>query len=103
MQRLLPTWTLPILGIFAVAARLVYNKYGYGISSVPGPFLAAWTDLWRFFIAWGRHAEQTHVRLHEKYGPLVRLGPNSVSISDPGAVKVIYGLTSGYVKVFSSS
>lgn len=30
--------------------------------------------------------------MHEKYNsPLLRLGPNTVSISDPEAIRVIYG------------
>ena len=90
---------LPALGLVALLARLARNKYGYGIANVPGPFCAAYTDLWRFFVVWGGRAERTHIQLHDKYGPLVRLGPNSVSISDPEAIKVIYGLASTYVKV----
>jgi hypothetical protein len=87
---------LPILGL---VGHLIYNKYGYGIANIPGPFFAAYTDIWRFFIVWGRRPERTHVKLHERFGLLVRLGPNCVSVSDPAAIKTIYGLASGYVKV----
>ena len=31
------------------------------------------------------------VRLHEKHGTLVRMGPDQVSVTDPDAVKKIYG------------
>ncbi|KAK5046573.1 hypothetical protein LTR84_007334 [Exophiala bonariae] len=87
---------LPILGF---VGHLIYNKYAYGISSIPGPFFAAYTDLSRFLVVWGRRPERRHVELHKRYGPLVRLGPNCVSVSDPAAIKTIYGLASGYVKV----
>lgn len=93
------TWTLPLLCGVALVARIIYNKYGYGISGIPGPFLASWTDLWRFFTVWGGHAERVHIDLHAKLGSMVRLGPNCVSVSEPEAIKVIYGLASGYVKV----
>jgi hypothetical protein len=39
--------------------------------------------------------------LHKKYGPLVRIGPKEVLISDPEAIKVIYTLRSGFIKVRS--
>lgn len=38
------------------------------------------------------------MKLHHKYGPLVRVGPNHVSVSDPEAVKVIYGINTGFTK-----
>ncbi|KAJ9602189.1 hypothetical protein H2200_013309 [Cladophialophora chaetospira] len=94
----LAVWILPAFGLVALLGRLVHNKYGYGISSVPGPFWAAYTDLWRFSVVWGGRAERVHIQLHNKYGPLVRLGPNCVSISDPEAIKMIYGITSTFVK-----
>ena len=94
-----PTWTLPLLFVLLATAYLVYNKYGYSISAIPGPFLASYTHLWRLFLVWKRRPEVTHIDLHEKYGLLVRLGPNAVSVSDPEAIKVIYGLGSKYLKV----
>ncbi|KEF50973.1 uncharacterized protein A1O9_12971 [Exophiala aquamarina CBS 119918] len=94
----LPDWTLPLICVVAITARFLYNKFGYGISRIPGPFLASYTDLWRFFLVWGGRAELTHIKLHEKYGPLVRIGPKNVSVSDSGAVKLIYGLGAGYAK-----
>jgi hypothetical protein len=99
----LPVWTLPLICVVAITARFLYNKFGYGISRIPGPFLASYTNLWRFFLVWGGRAELTHIKLHEKYGPLVRLGPKNVSVSDFSAVKVIYGLGAGYDKVSTVS
>ena len=39
------------------------------------------------------------VKLHHKYGSAVRIGPNIVSISDPGAIDKIYGAKTDFVKV----
>lgn len=33
----------------------------------------------------------TMIALHDKYGSLVRTGPNEVSVSEPTAIKTIYG------------
>ncbi|KAL2844359.1 cytochrome P450 [Aspergillus pseudoustus] len=99
LQQLLGQWpALITLCGLGVVARLFHNKYGHGIAEVPGPFLAAYTDLWRFCLVWGGRPEKAHIKLHERYGPLVRLGPNMVSVSDPAALKVVYGLSAGYVK-----
>ncbi|KAF7193659.1 Cytochrome P450 monooxygenase [Pseudocercospora fuligena] len=77
---------------------LLFNKYGHGINHIKGPFWAAFTDLWRMLDVWNGHAETTHIRLHQKYGKLVRLGPRCVSVSDPKAIKIIYGFNSGFIK-----
>lgn len=94
----IPAWWL--IGIVAtiLISRLVINKYGGGLNHIPGPTLAPWTDLWRAVVVGGRRPELEHIRLHEKYGSLVRLGPRVVSLSDPAAIQVIYALNAGFVK-----
>lgn len=78
---------------------LVKNRYHNGLHKYPGPFLASLTDWWRFFDVYGRRPETTHRLLHKKYGDVVRLGPNTLSFSDPRALKPIYGLNKGFTKV----
>ncbi|BCS30682.1 cytochrome P450 [Aspergillus puulaauensis] len=91
------SWFLPSI-IVILLAYCIHNKHGYGISKIPGPFLAGFSDLWRTILVWRGHPHLYHVKLHEKYGSAVRLGPNVVSISDPEAIKTIYAINSGYVK-----
>lgn len=93
--------TLALWLITGLLARAIFNKYGSGINPVPGPWAAGLTDLYRLSIVWGRRPELWHIRLHEKYGQVVRIGPNSVSLADPEAIKTIYGLGTGYLKVKS--
>lgn len=81
------------------ASYLLYNRYNRGLSKYPGPFLASLTDWWRFVDVWNRRPEVTHIKLHEKYGDVVRLGPKTLSFSNPAAVKAIYGLNKGFIKV----
>lgn len=82
-----------------VLYKLMHNKYCQGINHIPGPFLASFTDFWRLFLVWGRRAERTHIHLHEKYGDCVRIGPKTILVADWDAVKQIYALNAGYVKV----
>ncbi|KAI8654409.1 hypothetical protein NCS56_01398200 [Fusarium sp. Ph1] len=81
-----------------ILLRLLVNKYGQGLNKIPGPWLAGFTDLWRLFIVRGRRAQEVHIELHKKYGPMVRLGPRAVSVADPEALKIIYSPSSGYSK-----
>lgn len=89
------------LGLFllwGVGSWLAYNRYAYGLNHIPGPKLASLTNFWRLFVVYGRRAELEYIRLHEKYGSLVRLGPNLVSVSDASAIPVIYALNAGFIK-----
>jgi hypothetical protein len=46
----------------------------------------------------GGRAETTCLNLHKKYGDLVRIGPNCVSISKPDVIQSIYGIGKGFIK-----
>lgn len=85
--------------VILCASYLLYNRYHRGLSKYPGPFLASLTDWWRFVDVWKRRPEVTHIKLHEKYGDVVRLGPNTLSFANPAAPKAIYGLNKGFIKV----
>lgn len=93
----------PAVLVTVVLAWLVKNRYHNGLNKYPGPFLASLTDWWRFYDVYRRRPERTQIELHQKYGPVVRLGPNTLSFADPEALKTIYGLNKGFVKVFISS
>jgi hypothetical protein len=80
---------------------LAKNYFNRGLNKFPGPLLASLTDWWRLVDVWGRRPDITQRKLHEKYGDFVRLGPNCLSIADPRALKTIYGLNKGFVKVGS--
>jgi hypothetical protein len=70
------------------------------LRKIPGPPLASWSNLW---LMWHMHHEDTfHVvrkKLHQKYGPVQRYGPNRVMFSDPIAVPIILGSTDVFPKV----
>lgn len=89
---------LPIV-IAATLGWLVKNRFNNGLNRYPGPLLASFTNWWRFCDVLGQRPEVTHQKLHAKYGDVVRLGPNSLSFAGPKALKTIYGLNKGFVKV----
>jgi hypothetical protein len=85
--------------LLLAALYLASNYLTPGVCSVPGPFLAKFSSLWRFIDVANGHAEVTLYKLHQKYGDYVRLGPKVVSVRDLDALKLIYGINKGYRKV----
>ncbi|KAH5769258.1 hypothetical protein HBI88_170060 [Parastagonospora nodorum] len=101
LQQLLDSMSPLILigiGFAGLTAHLLHNKFGTGLNHVPGPFWASFTEFYRLFVVWQRRPEQWHIRLHQQYGPFVRIGPRTVICSDNKAAKKIYALNAGYVK-----
>ncbi|KAF3134032.1 hypothetical protein TWF594_008897 [Orbilia oligospora] len=62
------------------------------LARVPGPRLAAATQLVEFYynvLQDGQFIFKT-VEWHEKYGPIVRIGPNEVHVNDPSFYNILY-------------
>ncbi|KAK3353366.1 cytochrome P450 [Lasiosphaeria hispida] len=57
----------------------------------PGPFLAGYTNLWRLAQVKSGDYHLVIKKLHEKYGPVVRIGPNTLDLDYPELIKTIYG------------
>lgn len=90
-----------ILGFVVVSLVicLARNYITPGASSVPGPFLAKLSNIWRFVdVARGR-PDITLYQLHQEYGDYVPIGPNVVSIRNLDAMKMVYGINKGFRKV----
>jgi hypothetical protein len=81
-----------------IAAVIVYRLTLHPLAKYPGPRLAACTDIYLAYYAYlgSRHLE--YARCHEVYGPIVRLGPNHLSINTATALKSIYGFRSNVKK-----
>ncbi|KAK4202119.1 cytochrome P450 [Triangularia verruculosa] len=61
------------------------------LRSLPGPFLARYTNVYRLYHT-TRGSFHLHIAgLHQKYGPVVRIGPNTVDIDYPELIKVVFG------------
>lgn len=65
---------------------------------VPGPFLAKFTNLERAYWVFTRHAHDIHINLHERYGKLVRFGPNMVSVQDASEIPNLYRMHNPLLK-----
>lgn len=91
-----------MLSFAAVAALILATPFLYNLSllrSIPGPFLARLTDLWRLLVVKRGDAHETHVKLHKKYGNIVRIGPRCVSLSGSQAIQAVYAISQKLDKV----
>lgn len=93
---------LPFIGAIVVV-RLLSLRYQHGLRKFNGPFLASFTDFWRMCHAYANDDRAPMVHLHEKYGDVVRVGPNVLSFAQPEAIKDIYGPGKGWEKVRTHS
>jgi cytochrome P450 len=81
-----------LLCITPVVITLSCNYFITGLGSIPGPLLARFSDLYRFVDAcYGQHPQHI-IELHQEYGPVVRIGPRAISVSDPRAIDLVLGL-----------
>ncbi|GJC89806.1 trichothecene C-15 hydroxylase [Colletotrichum liriopes] len=72
-----------------------YNLFLHPLRKLPGPTLQRASPLvWAWQHAFGYQAFHTQ-RLHDRYGPVVRIGPNHLSFTNADAWKEIYGFQIG--------
>ncbi|KAK0667937.1 cytochrome P450 [Cercophora samala] len=84
--------TATLLAIVSVIARIINNLLFSSLpASLPGPFIAKISNIWITIVDLSGLRAQVLHRLHQKHGPVIRIGPKELSFSDPGAITTIYG------------
>ncbi|KAI7227514.1 hypothetical protein KC330_g8363 [Hortaea werneckii] len=68
------------------------------LAHIPGPRLAAYTNIYRPCHTFRADVQNLQRELHQKYGPAVRIGPNTVSLSTPHLIGTMYGSRSAWEK-----
>lgn len=74
-----------------VAAILFYRAVLHPLKSIPGPFLARFTGLWRSYHYFRGTWHDDVLAIHERYGRVVRIAPDEVSVVDSETLKNLYG------------
>ncbi|KAK5996914.1 Cytochrome P450 monooxygenase sdnT [Cladobotryum mycophilum] len=81
-----------------LAAVAVYRLLLHPLARVPGPRLAALSNAWyAYHVRNGRTVELGR-KLHQKYGEVVRVGPNELWFNSKEAFDTIYNTTKGFEK-----
>ncbi|OQE21558.1 hypothetical protein PENFLA_c014G03393 [Penicillium flavigenum] len=88
-------YLLLLLGILLAykGTQIIYRLYFSPLAKFPGPRLAAATSLYEFYfdvIRDGQFMFELN-RLHDKYGPILRINPHELHIKDPSYYDTLYG------------
>ncbi|MCJ1326887.1 hypothetical protein MMC10_003553 [Thelotrema lepadinum] len=99
----IPYGTLAGLAILIYLCRLLYNAYLNSLAKFPGPRLAGATRWYESYFELvvppgGQFMFEIN-RMHEKYGSIVRIGPNEVHVNDPDFRDTLYAQGSRREKV----
>ncbi|KAI5364608.1 Putative cytochrome P450 [Septoria linicola] len=89
---------LPAALVLYISGIVIYRIFFHPLSKYPGPLLAKVTDLYSTYHALRGDRHLEFYRTHEKYGRIVRFGPNSLSFNSATALKEIYGFKSNVRK-----
>ncbi|PMD29718.1 cytochrome P450 [Hyaloscypha variabilis F] len=94
------TYFLLSIGVLTVywSISILRGAYRSDLTSLPGPKWAPFTALYRVYRLWSGQAPAVYLDLHEQYGPIVRTGPNTISIADPATIPTLYGISSNFLK-----
>jgi hypothetical protein len=61
--------------------------------------VVGWTNLWRLCLVRTGNYHRRMKKLHDQYGPVVRIGPNLLDLDYPELIKTIYGTDEDWRKV----
>jgi hypothetical protein len=89
----LSTWLLVVLPgslAFYWSLWILYTRTLHPLASVPGPFWASVSRIWYMYRIYVGDMHTVQRKLHEQYGPIVRVGPNEVSTAEVSAIPKIY-------------
>lgn len=81
---------LAIISFFLGVA--VYRLYFSPLAAIPGPWFAAVSDLWLNVQIARLEQHRTIQALFERYGPVVRIGPNKVAFCDVTTARSVYAI-----------
>jgi len=95
----LAKYSIAVATILVFLLLLLIAQAYYRLTHIPGPFLARFTNLTRLSWVLSYKAHDIHISQHMKYGPVVRFGPNMVSVACPSEVGTIYGFSKPWLKV----
>ncbi|KAM0271872.1 hypothetical protein ACHAQH_008957 [Verticillium albo-atrum] len=88
----------PLVLVLAACTLVFYRLVLHPLARVPGPKLAAVSNVWHALHAREGRMFALGKMLHKKYGPVVRVGPNEVWFDSKEAFKSIYRAGSKYEK-----
>jgi cytochrome P450 len=84
--------------LLALLTTAVYRVYFHPLAHIPGPLQAKLSSLFLYNLSYHGIEASKIDELHQQYGPVVRIAPNEVDISDGAAINAIYVKSGGFPK-----
>ncbi len=81
---------LATLTFLPVLILVIYRLFFHPLARIPGPRLAAVSNIWHARQVRDGRARELGKSLHQRYGPVVRVGPNEVWFNSAEAFREIY-------------
>lgn len=78
--------------------QTIHTAYFTPLSKVPGPWYARLTGLRLAYSVFANNRIHYVHALHQRYGPIVRIGPLEVDVADPYAAREIHRMGAGFTK-----
>lgn len=91
-MELFSVYSLFLFGLVYVATRAIYRLYFHPLSHFPGPIaahLTFWTEFYYDAICRGQYIWKLE-EWHRKYGPIIRISPEELHVSDPTFYDTVY-------------
>lgn len=84
-----------ILGFLSLA---IYRLHFHPLAHIPGPLFCRLTSLWTYYHSYIGDEATLITNFHTTYGPVIRIAPNEVCISDGTCLAPIYSDKGGFAK-----
>ncbi|KAL4890743.1 cytochrome P450 [Aspergillus ambiguus] len=84
--------------VVVIYGKAILRSRRGGLSAFPGPWISKWTGaVGQGYWTLSRRTEYVH-SLHEKYGPIVRVSPEELDVSDIQAARTIHRTNKAFLK-----
>ncbi|KAL7923758.1 cytochrome P450 [Trichoderma austrokoningii] len=84
--------------LLSITSIALYRLFLHPLARVPGPKIAAVSNVWHAYHARNGGMFELACTLHQKYGEVVRVGPDELWFNSMEAFDKIYSSTKGYEK-----
>lgn len=103
MQQLIGVRAAPLLaGVVIAGLSFHLFRVWSRLRHISGPFWSQFTNIPRVLWVTTGRSHEIHHAIHDKYGEVVRFGPNMVSLGNPAWIPQLYPIRPGFPKVSSS-